>query len=57
MNYDTRKTDLDLACKMFSAALQASEKREKPITASKGKTLIAVYRSRSAGYQYQTVNK
>ncbi len=57
MNYDTKKTDLDLACKMFSAALQASEKREKPITASKGKTLIAVYRSRSTGYKYQTVNK
>ncbi len=57
MTYDTRKTDLDLACKMFASALQASEKREKPITASKGKTLIAVYRSRSAGYQYQNVNK
>ena len=57
MNYDTKKTDLDLACRMFSAALQASEKRELPVTVKKGKTLIAVYRSRSAGYQYQNVNK
>lgn len=57
MTYDTRKTELDLACKMFASALQASEKRELPVTAKKGKTLIAVYRSRSAGYQYQNVNK
>ena len=55
--YDTKKTDLDLACKMFAIALESSKKRELPVTAKKGKTLLAVYRSRSAGYQYQDVNK